>query len=78
MSTQNAFGSVRDDRIVNETALDNGEEAYTVEQLNKMSNTMLRRLAANADTDVVNGKSTKMEIISYHRCQRSLTEYSED
>lgn len=77
MSTQ-PFGSVADSSIVSETALDNGEThlIFTQEQLDAMSNTMLRRLAAAADTDEIHGKSVQLQIKCYLRCQRSLFEYA--
>lgn len=73
--TTNPFGSVTDNRIVNETALSNGDPVFTKEELDRMSNTMLRRLAANADTDEINGKSLRLEIVSYFRCQKSFEDF---
>lgn len=75
MSTNSPFTPTKDLKIVDELATDNGDMCFTNEQLNNMTKKMLRRLAANADTDAVNGKSTKMEIQVYFRCQRSLSEY---
>lgn len=81
--------SAGDLKLVDETALDkefkhlvtfearkvNGDLRFTKEQLDKMNNHMLRKLAQYADTDAVNGKSNQLEIKSYFRVQRSLTEY---
>lgn len=74
MSVQ-PFGSVADDRIVDEVATDNGDPVFTKEEMNRMSNKVVRRLAANANTDVINGKSTRLEITAYFSCQRVLTDY---
>ena len=76
MSAQ-PFGSVTNDSLVSETAEANGDPVFTAAELNRMSNTMVRRLAANADTDEIHGKSPRFQIESYFRVQRSLTEYSE-
>lgn len=73
--TTSPFGSVTDNRIVDETALENNDPVFTQEELDRMSNTMLRRLAANAETNEINGKSLRLEIVSYFRCQRSLGDY---
>ena len=71
------FRDMSELRIVDETALDVGDThlIFTRDELNRMSNTMLRRLAANANTDVINGKSTRLEIVSYLNCQKSLIEF---
>ena len=71
------FGSVEDDRLIDEVATDNNDPVFTKAQLDKMSNTMVRRLAASADTDVVNGKSPRMIIECYFTCQRDLTEFQD-
>lgn len=73
----NPFGSVTDNRIVDETAIDTGqtELVFTADQLDNMSNTMLRRLAAELDTDAVNGKSTRIEIRAALACQKSLEDF---
>ena len=77
MSTQNPFGSVSEDRLVDEVAADNGDPIFTKAELNSMSNTMVRRLAANAETDLINGKSPRMLIECYFTCQRDLSEFCE-
>jgi hypothetical protein len=75
--------------LVDETAIDkhfddlvtfdanrvHGDLRFTSEQLDKMNNQMLRRLAQYADTDEINGKSTQLEIRTYFHTQRSLSEY---
>jgi len=76
MSAQ-PFGSVTNDSLVSETAEANGDPVFTKAELEAMSNTMVRRLAANADTDEIHGKSPRFQIHAYFRVQRSLTEYSE-
>ena len=64
-------------RIVDETALDNGDEVFTMDQLEQMDAQLLRRLAAHANTDCINGKSVFLEIRSYFARQRTLTEFRE-
>lgn len=75
--------------LVNETALDRefdqltdfdahkdwGDLRFTQEQLDQMSNQMLRRLAQHADTDEISGRSVKLEIKEFFGVQRSLSEY---
>jgi hypothetical protein len=67
-------------QLVKERALERGDYnlIFTQQQLDQMSNTMLRRLAAAADTDEINGKSVKLQIQSYLRCQASLSDYVND
>jgi hypothetical protein len=66
-------------RLVERTALDNGETdlIFTQAQLERMSNTMIRRLAAASRSDEINGKSVKLEIYSYFCGQHTLTEYAQ-
>jgi len=71
--------------ITDENALDHqirgpdGELlVFTREELEGMTNKQLRRLAAYADTDQINGRSVQLEVISFYRTQRSLAEYAED
>jgi hypothetical protein len=64
--------------LVSETALDTGEPdnlTFTPQQWARFSTRMKRRLAAEADTDAVNGSSTTLEIRAYFVTQRSLTDY---
>lgn len=65
-------------QLVKERALERGdtELIFTQEQLDAMSNTMIRRLAAAANSDEINGKSVKLQIHSYLRCQASLSDYA--
>jgi hypothetical protein len=81
--------SASDLKLVDETALDkdfeslvtfearkvNGDLRFTKEQLDRMNNHMLRKLAQYADTDEINGKSPAYSIKAYFRVQRSLKEY---
>lgn len=66
--------------IVNETALTEGNHdfIFTSEQLKEFDTHLLRNLAAHANTDEVNGKSTALEMQAYFRCQRSLSEFADD
>jgi len=89
MSTQNPFGSAGDDTLVDETAIDRdhkdlfglskdmGELVFTREQLDAMDTQLLRRLAAQADTSEIHGKSLRLEYVEFFGCQRSLSEYEE-
>ncbi len=64
-------------RLVDRTAVDTGETQliFTQEQLDRMSNTMIRRLAAASVSDEVDGKSVKLQIHAYLCGQHTLTEY---
>lgn len=77
MSTQSPFRDTSSLSIVDETAVDTGDDVYTSEQLENMDPQLLRRLAANANTDCINGKSVHLEIRSYFARQRTLTEFVE-
>lgn len=63
--------------LVSETALDNGDPCFTQAQLDRFSNTLLRRLAAEAKSDEIHGKSPQLLTVSYFRCQYSLTEFAD-
>jgi len=78
MSAQ-PFGSVSDDSLVDETPIDTGQPhlVFTREELQKMSNTMIRRLASEFDSDSVNGKSPRFVIESALACQTDLSRYDE-
>ena len=58
--------------LVTETAAENGDPVFTVDELKDMTITEIRRLAADADTEAVSGRSTKMEIIAYFSCPYSV------
>lgn len=61
--------------LVPESASDNGDEVYTKEELKDMDYDELRQMAANVDSDAINGKSTKMEIISYFAGQATMEDF---
>lgn len=63
--------------IVDESAIDNGDDVYTSEELSNMDPQLLRRLAANANTNCINGKSVHLEIKSYFGRQRTLPEFDD-
>lgn len=81
--------SAGDLKLVDETALDtdfedlvtfearkvNGDLRFTKEQLDRMNNHMLRKLAQYVNSDCINGKSTALEIRQFFCVQRSLSEY---
>lgn len=63
-------------KIVEEHATDNGDPVFTKEELNNMSYQMLRLLAANANTSVINGKSNQLQIKAYYGRQTTFKDYS--
>jgi hypothetical protein len=72
--------SVSDLTIVNETALDNGDPILTTKQTdpdNGYSHKLLRRLAAEANTDEIYGKSPSLQLRAYFRCQYTLDDFQE-
>jgi len=76
MST-NPFGSVTDDTLVDETAIDTGQThlVFTREELDRMDNQVVRRLAAEFDSSEIHGKSPRFQITAALAVQRSLSEY---
>lgn len=52
-----------------------GEKTYTREDLKAKDYEELRQMAATVDDDAVNGKSTKMEIISFFTNVKQLDEF---
>lgn len=67
--------SASDLKLVEETALDNGDPILTTDEIDTYSHTLLRRLAAEANTDAVYGKSNRLELRAYFHCQRTLSDY---
>ena len=63
--------------LVDETAIETGdtELIFTKEQFQNFDHNFIRNLAANANTDCVNGKSNRLELQSFFVRQRSLKEY---
>jgi len=53
------------DEIMDEHASDNGDPVYTYGELEAMNHQRLRNIAAEADTDAVGGRSTRLELFSY-------------
>jgi hypothetical protein len=65
--------------LVPETAQDVQEPpelTFTPHQWTRFDTTFKRQLAAEANTDVIDGGSTKLEIRAYFVTQRSLTDYT--
>lgn len=79
MSTGSPFGSVADDTLVDETALDLGqpELILTGREFDQFHNTVIRRYASELATDSIHGKSPKFQIKSALVRQRTLDEYDE-
>ena len=63
--------------LVDETAIDTHqpELIFTREQFENIDPQFRRRLAAELDTDSVNGKSTRLEIGAALAVQRTLSEF---
>ena len=78
--SNNAFGSVSDSSLVEETAIDTGQTdlILTREQFDNLDNKVVRRLAAQFDSDSVNGKSPRFQTRAALAVQRSLTEYADE
>ena len=64
-------------QLTNETALETGDTDYilTPEQFDRLDQHVKRRLAANANTDEINGKSTGLEIRSFFVRQYTLFDF---
>lgn len=54
--------------LVNETAAECGDPVFSREELDAMDQHELRRLASDANSDDINGRSTKLKIIAYFSC----------
>jgi hypothetical protein len=79
MSTQPGGGMSME--LVQETAVERGESddmIFTREEFARFDHHFKRRLAGEADTDEISGRSTMLEIQAYFVRQRSLGEYAED
>jgi len=61
--------------LVSETAIDNGDLIFTKSEFENLHYQYVRNLAAEANTDEINGKSNRLEIQSYFVCQRALDEF---
>lgn len=77
MSIFNPESNESNNTLLDETAVDNGDPIFTEAELERMSHTMLRRLAAEASTSEINGKSNKLLITLYFKGQKSLDEFSD-
>jgi len=78
MSAQPSGGMTLE--LVQETAIERGESddmIFTAEEFQRFDHHFKRRLAGEADTDEISGRSTMLEIQSYFVRQRTLTEYDE-
>lgn len=73
--SQSPFRDTGSLKIVDETAAENNDPIFTTEQVNNFSNHMLRRLAAQANTDEINGKSLRLEHETYFGRQKTLFDY---
>ncbi|APX97570.1 hypothetical protein [Natronorubrum daqingense] len=58
--------------LVTETAAENGEMTYSYDELQQIENHKLRNMAADADTDAIHGKSTRLEIVAYFCCPEAI------
>ena len=77
--TTNPFGSVSDSSLVEKTAIDTGQSelVMTREQFDNLDNKVVRRLAAEFDSDEINGKSPRFQSRAALAVQRTLDEYAE-
>jgi hypothetical protein len=57
--------------LVSETAAENGDRTYLRDELEQKDITTLRNMAAEANTNAISGRSTKLEIIAYFSCPGS-------
>jgi hypothetical protein len=66
-------------QLVSETALDKGETELilTTEQAEKADPTLLRRFAAASESEEVNGRSVKLEMVQFFTCQYTLSDFVE-
>lgn len=77
MSTQDTTPSLD---LVKETAIERGESdqmVFTAEQFDRFDHHFKRRLAGEADTDEISGRSTMLEIRSYFVRQTTLNGWHE-
>jgi len=61
--------------LTDETAIDNNDPVLTTEEGERYSNKVLRRMAAEANTECISGRSVQLEWISYFVRQRTLSDY---
>lgn len=64
--------------IIDETAIDTGDPIFTTKEVQEMSYQMLRKLSANANSELINGKSPRLAMHAFFGCQRTLDEYTDD
>jgi len=66
-------------QLVSETALDRGETELilTTEQAKNADPTLLRRFAAASESEEVDGRSVKLEMLGYFTCQYTLSDFVE-
>ena len=77
MSTQSPFDDLDSLTLVNETADQTGDPIFSSDEWDNFSNKLRRRLAANANSDEVGGKSTSLETREFFVRQKSLSEFEE-
>jgi len=66
-------------QLVSETALDRGETELILntEQTENADPTLLRRFAAASESEEVDGRSVKLEMLGYFTCQYTLSDFVE-
>lgn len=64
--------------MIDERAAESGDEVYSRSELEEMHYQELRRIAANANTDAIGGRSTKLEIFAYFSKETQPDGYSKD
>lgn len=78
--TTDPFGSIADDSLVEDTAISTGqtELVMTPEQFDALDNKVVRRLAAELDSDEIHGKRPRFVIRAGIAVQHSLSEYADE
>ncbi len=61
--------------LVNACAIQNGDPVLTTEQAEQYDNKVLRRMAANANTDEISGRSVQLEWVAYFARQKTLGDF---
>lgn len=61
--------------LLEETALETGDMIFTTEEVSNFDYTFLRNLAANANSEELNGKSNRLIIETYFARQRTLKDF---
>lgn len=61
--------------LVDDCPIQRGDPVFTTQEVQRMDMNLLRNLAAEANSDAVSGRSTKLELQGYFARQRTLSDY---